>query len=464
MAAKQNGGRPYVFPALKVDGEVYPEQITIANTGQDILRAQQEAAKKIRQIRAAAATVPTEGDSAEVKESTVPAAGDSDLNSGASAVNGRAVLSTADVEPTIREWLAAHLPSSEQLFSASASLVGLQGIDQRVRDLVASFQEQLDGYRQDFTAWRDQVTQQWAALVDQANALMEGWRDQVEETGRWRQQQEAELKKFVSTLRGPQGKVGNTGMAGAAVTVVDRLPKGKGVDFTRPFLERDAVVGDIVIDATTDMRYGWRWDGQGWERGPAMTSLQVRDVRVNSVQGAPQYTSLNISQAGAGGGGGGIERLMINRAAVGLGSVEAFNSFKWASVSDPRSFTLQLDLRALDGAMAGKSSFCLISCTWDGVDTSTEYAVLGDLSSAIEVELSVQRAPAVLPGGLTGVSIPPGTQGLRVFLRILPVTGMVGSVNNCLVSGGVTWSHDSLGRSVDVGSVGAALTPLWVDI
>lgn len=349
--------RPWVFPTLKVDGVVHAQEISIPNTGQEFERAMQQAAQKVRQIRAAEAAEEAQR-TVSTGVDTVPSSVDSepskDPNSGSSAVNGRAVLSTPDVEGPIREWLAQHLPSSEQLFAASASLVGLQGIDARVRDLVASFQEGLDGYRKDFTAWRDGVVNEWADIVGNAGELLTAWGAKLAEIDAFKADLEKRLFAAIADKVGPQGRVGNTGMAGAAVTVVDRLPKGKGIDFTRPYLKRDAVVGDICIDGTTDMRYGWRWDGQRWERGPAMVSLQVRDVRVSAVDNSTKaYTTQNIVRPGGGGGGGG-ERLMVNSATRGAKVVIA-DSSNWvaAGIDSPQAGTLLLSIEDTSTAARG---------------------------------------------------------------------------------------------------------------
>ena len=79
--------RPYVFPKLKVDGELWPEEVSIPNRGQSLLEAQQEAGAMIRKKRAAMAPpVPTTGDN----EENFP-------NSGTSAVDVSPVLSARDL-------------------------------------------------------------------------------------------------------------------------------------------------------------------------------------------------------------------------------------------------------------------------------------------------------------------------------------------------------------------------------
>ncbi|CAK6697951.1 hypothetical protein MNNICLKF_02349 [Synechococcus sp. CBW1107] len=446
--------RPYVFPSLKVDGELWAEPVSIPNRGQGLLEAQQEAAAMIRAKRAAMApTVPASVDS---EESNLP-------NSGASAVDVSPVLSPTPapvaVEQTIREWLAAHLPSSEQLFAASASLVGLQGIDARVRDLVASFQEGLDSFRAGFSSWWDGVQAEWAALTAQAAETLAQWQQQMGEVAAWRDDLEQRLFAAIADKVGPKGAVGSTGMAGAATTVVDRLPKGKGADFLFPYIGRNAVLGDIAIDGSTDMRYAWRWTGQSWERGPAMTSLQVRDVKISAMDASTKVTSSMVTTR-AGGSGSGGEKLRSRLAPVNT-SVQLADSSNWRNTTqDPTAGQLFLEYTAADGSLQGRKGYAAISFVWEpSSDSFTEYALIGDISGGYTVQLNIQRSAAVVPGGITG-SLPPGTTCTQIFGRLVPTPGSgTTTTTQFLLSGVVLWAFSAKGTSIPANQ--SPETPLW---
>ena len=449
--------RPYVFPTLKVDGELWSEEVSIPNRGQSLLEAQQEAGKMIRKKRAAMApTVPASVDS---EEANLP-------NSGVSAVDVSPVLSPTPapvaVEKTIREWLAAHLPSSEQLFAASASLVGLQGIDARVRDLVASFQEGLDSFRAGFSSWWDGVQAEWAALTAQAAETLAQWQQQMGEVAAWRDDLEQRLFAAIADKVGPKGAVGSTGMAGAATTVVDRLPKGKGADFLFPYIGRNAVLGDIAIDGSTDMRYAWRWNGQSWERGPAMTSLQVRDVKISAMDASTKVmTTQNIVRTGGGSGGGG-EKLLTDSAVKG-GTVTIADSSNWTAAGhqNPKSGTVFVEVADANTSERGTVHAVIVTGT-NAVDTRvTEFALLGSLfergAASPDVDIDALIGGAVVPPGLTGVTPVPGATRTLVTIRIGANLGTAGPY---ILSGMVFWNQRAEGRAIDVKQ--ALPQPAWI--
>ena len=434
--------RPFIFPSLKVDGQLWTSQVEIPNEGQGILVAQQEAAKVIRQRRAAM----------KAKEITVPLSGDSEVSKEPSrseaAVAVSPVMSPKAVGPAVQEWLALHLPSSESLMSAAASMVGLQGVENRVRDLVANFKDDLDSFKAGFTSWFASVQSEWTAIVSNANDLLTAWGLKVDEVDSFTAALKTDLEAYVATLRGPKGNVGNTGMAGAATTVVDRLPKGKGVDFTRPFLGRDAVVGDICIDATTDMRYGWRWDGQGWERGPAMVSLQVRDVRVNSLDAAPRVNSPQTVIRPGSGSGGGLEKFLIST--LGQGSyADLASNANWASAGyDSRAGELWIEVSDPATGLSG-----VVACVFDvGNNASetrlTEFALTGRLFEGAvppDVDLDVIRGgiPPIPPSVTAVTNI--GTA--HTFVRVR-VGANVGGSANYIIRGGIVWLQQAQGIAI----------------
>lgn len=306
-----------------------------------------------------------------------------------------------------------------------------------------------------------ELDQRQAASVAQVADLVVGARQQIELNG---SQAVADAKKAVAQLvttttarvadmRGPRGAVG---AAGAATTVGAGVPQGP--DAVMPLLGRGAVIGDIVIDGTDDSRRAYRWTGDNWEPGPAMVSLEVRDVKISSLDASTKVTSLQTISGGGGGGGGG-ENLLANRIGVG-GSIAIGDTSNWAGISDPRSGIASVDLLAMDGANQGKTYAVELPFTWDPSDDQfTAAPELGNLLGIYTVSLSVQRSAAVAPAVYTG-AMPPGSQRLVLFLSVSLVPGGSGDSSIFRLGGSIMYKHVALGAAVSLQTGG--LQPLWI--
>ena len=306
-----------------------------------------------------------------------------------------------------------------------------------------------------------ELDQLQAASVAQVADLVVGARQQIELNG---SQAVADAKKAVAQLvttttarvadmRGPRGAIG---AAGAATTVGAGAPQGP--DAVMPLLGRGAVIGDIVIDGTDDARRAYRWTGDSWEPGPAMVSLEVRDVKISSLDASTKVTSLQTISGGGGGGGGG-ENLLANRIGVG-GSIAVADSSNWAGVSDVYSGQIVAELTALDGSLVGMTYLVLIPFTWSTAgDQCTVYGELGGLTGLYDINVSVQRSTAVAPAVYTG-AMPPGANRTVVFLSVVAAPGGGGDTTTFRLGGDVEWAHIAQGAAVSVQSGG--LQPLWI--
>jgi hypothetical protein len=137
------------------------------------------------------------------------------------------------------------------------------------------------------------------------------------------------------------------------------------------------------------------------------------------------------------------------------------DSSNWAGVSDPLSGTIELELRALDGAFAGQSSVCVASFTWEARgDQWSEYALIGGMRDTFRVDLSVQRSPAMAPSSYTG-TLPPGTSRLVVFAQVSLVSGAAdGGTTRFSLAGSVEFNHEGKGVIYTPGSTPPQ--PLWI--
>jgi hypothetical protein len=203
----------------------------------------------------------------------------------------------------------------------------------------------------------------------------------------------------------------------------------------------------------------------GWVEGAELLPKVITATGPSVLDASTKVNApITINKGGGGGGGAGGEALLANRMGIG-GSTVLADSSNWGGIHDPLSGVLELDIRALDGTAQGRSAVCIAAFTWDGAanDKWTEYALLGDLSSVIQVNLSIQRGNATLPaaGGLLPITIPPGSQALRIFATIqyVPGAGTAGATQFS-VRGSVSWNFESDGRPLDVTQSGKQ--PLWI--
>jgi hypothetical protein len=173
-----------------------------------------------------------------------------------------------------------------------------------------------------------------------------------------------------------------------------------------------------------------------------MVTLQVRDVKVASVMGAPQYTTQVIQKQGGGGGSGG-EHLIANRLLLNS-DTPVSDSSNWAGISDPLSGTIELDIRPLDGSYAGQSSVCVASFSWEASgDRWTEYALNGSLFNVFNINLRIQRSFAVAPAAYTG-TLPSAARRLVVIAQpVLAPGASAGGTTRFSLAGSVEYNRES---------------------
>lgn len=253
---------------------------------------------------------------------------------------------------------------------------------------------------------------------------------------------------------------------GSSVTIAPESPEDVDPSsWAQRWYGRDFLIeGDGVFVTSREGITAHRYTGAGWVKSAELLPKVITATAPNITDKSQhQHTALILSKGGGVGNAGG-EALLANRMGIG-GSTMLADSSNWGGIHDPLSGVLELDLRALDGTMQGRSAVCIAAFTWDGAanDKWTEYALLGDLSGVIQVNLSIQRGNATLPvaGGLGPVTIPPGSQALRIFATIEHVPG-AGTANatQFSVRGSVNWNFESDGRPLDATQSGKQ--PLWL--
>ena len=111
-----------------------------------------------------------------------------------------------------------------------------------------------------------------------------------------------------------------------------------------------------------------------------------------------------------------------------------------AGLPAPDACTITLELTAADGSNAGKKLFVTCKALYEPLAPSTSsltiYSELGELVGQVDVDFSIQSAPAVLPPGLPAVTIPPGVLSYQVFARI---TSNTSGATQFLLAGAVSW-------------------------
>ena len=349
---------------------------------------------------------------------------------------------TAGLESAVPE---ETLRLASQIALAAGSAVAVEATARQV-------QEQIRTVGAEAQTRLDELDQRTAASVGQIVDLIVGSRQQLDLTS---SQIVADTKRQVAALvtsttarvealRGPRG---DKGAAGASTVIGAGVPQGP--DAMMPLIGRGAVMGDCYIDGSDDARRAYRYDGKSWDlNGPAMVSLQVRDVKISAMDASTKVTSLQVASGGgnSGLGGGGGESL-LSRTVPSGGSAMLSESARWAiplaaaGLPAPDACTITLELTAADGSSsAGKKLFVTCKALYEPLAPSTSsltiYSELGELVGQVDVDFTIQSAPAVLPPGLPAVTIPPGVLSYQVFARI---TSNTSGATQFLLAGAVSW-------------------------
>lgn len=264
---------------------------------------------------------------------------------------------------------------------------------------------------------------------------------------------ESELRATVLTLRGPKGDKGDRGLAGSGVGYIDADPTRMEIGSVgERFFGRPVVAGDLLFQRTPDALIVWRTaDGKGWSQVDRIVNKQ--ELVSSKLSVLDQSTKVNapitIVRAGGGGGGSGGESLLANRIAlnapVGIGDTSNHGG------EDIRSGEFELELRALDGSLAGRTLSLITAFNYDGGTagpTFTEYALEGSLKSVFEIDLSMYLAAAGVPTGVT-TTLPIGAQALRTSATVRPIPGVTGTggVTRFALRGSVEYNTLATGRA-----------------
>jgi len=273
---------------------------------------------------------------------------------------------------------------------------------------------------------------------------------------------ESELRETVSTLIGPTGDKGEQGFAGSGVTIAMENPQETDpTSWAQRWYGRGQLVsGDSALVPTKDALRTFRYTGRAWVEGPSIEPKVVAaDVKVSALDASTKVTSLQTITGSGGAGGGGGEHLLVNRIGVG-GAIAVADSSNWAGVSDVTSGQIVAELTALDGALGGRTYLVLIPFTWSPAgDQFTVDGELGGLTGLYDINISVQRSPAVAPAVFTG-TMPPGSNRTVVFLSVVPSPGGGGDTTSFRLGGDIEWAHIAQGAAVSLQSGG--LQPLWI--
>ena len=248
---------------------------------------------------------------------------------------------------------------------------------------------------------------------------------------------------------------------GSSVTIAAELPTETGPQsWAKRWYGRDFLIpGDGALAETPNSLRTFRFTGRGWvEGGTIEPKVVAADVKVSALDASTKVTSLQTI-SGSGGGGGGGEHLLVNRIGVRT-SIAVADSSNWAGVSDVTSGQIVAELTALDGGLRGNTYLVLIPFTWSPAgDQFTVDGELGGLTGLYDINVSVQRSPAVTPAVFTG-TMPPGSNRTVVFLSVVPSPGGGGDTTSFRLGGDIEWAHIAQGAAVSLQSGG--LQPLWI--
>jgi archaellum component FlaC len=266
------------------------------------------------------------------------------------------------------------------------------------------------------------------------------------------------LEVQASQMRGPKGNTGNPG-----VSTLIGSGKPNGPSALEALIGRGAVIGDCYIDGSDDNRRAYRWNGDIWEPGPSMATVQIRDVKVSALDASTKVYPTQSSTVPTGSGSGGGEKL-ISKTATSGGSVRIGDTSNWTtsptSTQDPVSGTLFVEVVATNGTYVGHRGYATIAFTYsDGKDEATEYAMVGDLAGIFRCDLTIGRTVAVSPTGVT-VVIPSGALRTTVDLTIV-AEGADGGTNNFLINGTILWAMSSKGTATLPGTVSEQPSWIW---
>jgi hypothetical protein len=344
------------------------------------------------------------------------------------------------VSPDQATLLAQQLASAQL---APAAIAGeLQLATETIRGTAAEARGDLEALRELVAQSTDRLAQLEAATAEAISST----------AGRLEVQHAEAMARGLATLavraaelRGPEGPAGP---AGPGIGIVSGAPNGQ--EATVPAIGRPAVPGDLLIDGSDDMRPAYRFDGQAWERGPSMATIQVRDVKISSLDASQKiYPTVSGSATGGGGGSGLADPLTVSIISKGA-SVAVADSSRWQA-GGYDTFTsgiIHLEFIPNQGIMGGRhhfvtAAFVLLAGVPDTFQV-TEFSVLGGgfngTPPVFDVSFNGSLGAASAPGVL-GIALPPGTQpAARLFVTIAAADP---ATRDFTIKGNVIWTPEA---------------------
>ena len=353
---------------------------------------------------------------------------------------------------------------------AAAQLVVVEGAGSRIRAELQAIADPLIEQSAETARQQAENVEVQARVLDalqaQANALLEAL--SADAAAAAVEAEAAAVKAAKTAAKSTAREVALAEVAkhwGSSVTIASEDPtKTDAESWAQRWYGRNFLIpGDgAMVTSESGVRL-FRYTGSDWAQSAELspkTELVNQQLSVLD-QSTPTTVIQNISGGGGGGGGGG-EPLLANRAALQT-SVLVADASNWAGTNtDPVAGEILLEFTALDGSLASRRGFVAFDFLVDAANQAkwTQYALLGDLSDVVDVEVRIFRQTPTVPAGVIGIVLPGGLSATRVEIRLVPpVGGSMPDVTNFKLSGDVTWVHQSLGRAVDRNAAG--IQPQW---
>jgi hypothetical protein len=324
--------------------------------------------------------------------------------------------------------------------AATAAISQVDGVSAGAQARLA----ELDGQLATVVATAGQVVTDCRQMVDSTNAMM------LAKTTEAISKRITGLEVQAAQLRGPKGHTGNPG-----VSTVVGAGRPQGPDVLLPLIERPAIKGDVYIDGADDSRRAYRWTGETWEPGPAMATIQVRDVKVSAMDMSTKSTTM-VQNTIAGGSGGGAETLKTRIVGNGLNNFQELASMdRWCANGGEPAHTVLVSVEAvaLDGPESGRSFTWLKQLhrhAQTGQTESTDFACVGELQTYV-IDLSLNMRNFVQPPSITG-TMPPLMSVALMFRSITRTDGAAVGSSRWALKGWCQWN---------MSSTTAKLSPAW---
>ena len=258
------------------------------------------------------------------------------------------------------------------------------------------------------TAARDDLTQ-LRAMVEEASveldllrahtttALAEAIAGQQAEAAQQRVRELNLLAERAKDIRGPQG---DTGAPGPGMGITSGTPSGQ--EATTAALGRPAIAGDLLIDGSDELRPAYRFDGEGWERGPSMAG-PTKVVPTSMVVSSNTSTTFAAGAAGAANASNSAgAEAFIPQVVTGKGGPSiVWNSSRWAGGVPAQEVHSALLYVAVVNTKTGLHGSAMVNISGQGTigfDVTT-FAEIGEFAGAARLNVTAQMGTATPPPG-----------------------------------------------------------------